>query len=60
MSTSFKWMIRSPSVVWGHDELGVGSSFSVYSSTLEQGKFISIDKSGEITLPLIGKVNWRA
>lgn len=42
--------------VWGHDELGVGSSFSVYSSTLEQGKFISIDKSGEITLPLIGKV----
>ncbi|MEM6803927.1 MAG: polysaccharide biosynthesis/export family protein [Bacteroidota bacterium] len=42
--------------VWGHDELGVGSSFSVYSSTLEQGKYISIDKSGEITLPLIGKV----
>lgn len=42
--------------VWGHDELGVGSSFSVYSSTLEQGKFIAIDKSGEITLPLIGKV----
>ena len=42
--------------VWGHDELGVGSSFSVYSSTLEQGKYITIDTQGEITLPLIGKV----
>ncbi|MEL7533223.1 MAG: polysaccharide biosynthesis/export family protein [Bacteroidota bacterium] len=42
--------------VWGHDELGVGSAFSVFSSTLEQGKYISIDARGEITLPLIGEV----
>ncbi|MFK7921831.1 MAG: polysaccharide biosynthesis/export family protein, partial [Bacteroidia bacterium] len=42
--------------VWGHDELGVGSAFSVFSSTLEQGKFIAIDARGEITLPLIGEV----
>ena len=42
--------------IWGHDDLGVGSSFSVYSSTLDQGKYISIDNQGEITLPLIGKV----
>lgn len=42
--------------VWGHDELGVGSAFSVFSSTLEQGKYIAIDARGEITLPLIGEV----
>lgn len=42
--------------IWGHDELGVGSSFSVYSSTLEQGKFIAVDHLGEISLPLVGKV----
>ncbi|MEO0470243.1 MAG: polysaccharide biosynthesis/export family protein [Bacteroidota bacterium] len=42
--------------VWGHDELGVGSTFSVYSSTLEQGKYISINQQGNISLPLIGTV----
>ncbi len=42
--------------IWGHDELGVGSTFSVYSSTLEQGKYLSIDARGEVTLPLIGEV----
>ncbi|MEM7368407.1 MAG: polysaccharide biosynthesis/export family protein [Bacteroidota bacterium] len=42
--------------IWGHDELGVGSSFSVYSSTLESGKYIVIDQQGEVSLPLIGKV----
>lgn len=42
--------------IWGHDDLGVGSSFSVYSSTLEQGKYISVDNQGEVGLPLIGRV----
>ena len=42
--------------IWGHDELGVGSSFSVYSSTLESGKYIVIDQQGQVSLPLIGKV----
>lgn len=42
--------------IWGHDDLGVGSTFSVYSSTLEQGKYLSIDARGEVTLPLIGAV----
>lgn len=42
--------------VWGHDELGVGSSFSVYDANLESGHFLTIDLRGEITLPLIGRV----
>ncbi|MEM7658913.1 MAG: polysaccharide biosynthesis/export family protein [Bacteroidota bacterium] len=42
--------------VWGHDDLGVGSAFSVYSSSLEQGKYISVDQEGQISLPLIGVV----
>ncbi|MEL6676475.1 MAG: polysaccharide biosynthesis/export family protein [Bacteroidota bacterium] len=42
--------------IWGHEELGVGSQFSVYSSTLEQGKYISINARGEVTLPLVGTV----
>jgi polysaccharide export outer membrane protein len=41
--------------VWGHDELGVGSTYSVYSSTEASGKYLIIDKLGEISLPLLGK-----
>lgn len=42
--------------VWGHEELGVGSTFSVYNSTVESGKYIILDEKGEIDLPLIGKI----
>jgi polysaccharide export outer membrane protein len=42
--------------VWGHEELGVGSTFSVYNSTLESGKYIILNEKGEIDLPLIGKI----
>lgn len=42
--------------IWGHEELGVGSTFSIYSSNLEQGKYLIIDRQGEVSLPLIGKV----
>lgn len=42
--------------VWGHEELGVGSTFSVYSSTVESGKYVTLDELGSIDLPLIGKI----
>ncbi|MFK7969983.1 MAG: polysaccharide biosynthesis/export family protein [Bacteroidia bacterium] len=42
--------------VWGHEDLGVGSSFSVYNATEETGRFLTIDAAGKITLPLIGEV----
>lgn len=42
--------------IWGHDELGVGSSFSVYSSTLESGKYIVVDQQGKVSLPLVGDI----
>ncbi|RMG16698.1 MAG: polysaccharide export protein [Bacteroidetes bacterium] len=42
--------------VWGHEELGVGSAFGVYSSNEAFGKYISINQQGEITLPLLGDV----
>ena len=43
--------------VWGHEELGVGSTFSVYNSTVESGKYIMLDETGSFELPLVGKVS---
>ncbi|WNJ19320.1 polysaccharide biosynthesis/export family protein [Pontibacter sp. G13] len=42
--------------IWGHDELGVGSAFSTNKSTLAEGKYITIDHRGEVSLPLIGTI----
>lgn len=40
--------------IWGHDELSVGSLFSVYSSNEVYGKWIMIPSSGVVQLPQIG------
>lgn len=43
--------------VWGHENLGVGSSFSVYNATESTGRFLVLDKDGMVNLPLIGEIN---
>jgi len=40
--------------IWGHEELGVGSTFSAFNSSLESGKYLEIDPQGTLVLPLIG------
>ncbi|MEM6262693.1 MAG: polysaccharide biosynthesis/export family protein [Bacteroidota bacterium] len=42
--------------VWGNDELGIGSTFSVYSSNEEFGKYLVIDQNGEVSIPMLGTV----
>ena len=42
--------------IWGHDELSVGSLFSVYSSNEVYGKWLMIPSSGVLQLPQVGAV----
>lgn len=43
--------------VWGHEDLGVGSAFSVYNATEETGRFLTVDVLGNIRLPLVGQIH---
>ncbi len=43
--------------IWGHDELSVGSLFSVYSSNEVYGKWIMIPSSGQVELPQLGPIS---
>lgn len=40
--------------VWSHDELSVGSVFSIYNSNESYGKWIMVDSSGYAVLPKLG------
>ncbi|PHR30920.1 MAG: hypothetical protein COA38_09330 [Fluviicola sp.] len=42
--------------IWGHNDLSLGSIFSIYSSSESFGKWVLIDSSGNATLPKIGEV----
>lgn len=42
--------------IWGHDDLSIGSVNSIYSSSEETGKWITLDKDGEANLPKIGRI----
>lgn len=42
--------------VWGHEELGIGSVNSSFSSNEATGRWLVIDKTGEVNLPRIGRV----
>lgn len=42
--------------IWGHENLSVGSINSSFSSNEATGRWLIIDKTGEVNLPRIGRV----
>ncbi|RMG59349.1 MAG: polysaccharide export protein [Bacteroidetes bacterium] len=42
--------------IWGHEDLGVGSTFAGYSSNESYGKYLTLSAEGSLSLPLIGTV----
>lgn len=42
--------------IWGHDDLSVGSVNSPFSSNEATGRWLIIDKTGEVNLPRVGRV----
>jgi polysaccharide export outer membrane protein len=40
--------------VWGQDELSVGSTYGIYNSNEVYGKWLMVDKKGNIEVPKIG------
>lgn len=40
--------------IWGHDELSMGSAYSIYNSNVSFGKWVLIKKDSTATLPYIG------
>ena len=43
--------------VWGQDELSVGSTYGIYNSNEVYGKWLMVDKQGNIEVPKIGSFN---
>lgn len=43
--------------VWGEDELSVGSVYGIYNSNEVYGKWLMVDKDGNIEIPKIGTTN---
>lgn len=41
--------------IWNHDDLSVGSLYGIYNSNEVYGKWVMIDKLGDVNLPEIGK-----
>lgn len=42
--------------IWDHDDLSIGSLYGIYNSNQVYGKWVLVDRAGEITLPRIGRV----
>jgi len=42
--------------IWGHDDLSLGSVFGIYNSNEVYGKWVLVDRDGNIVLPQIGQV----
>ena len=40
--------------VWGQDDLGVGSIYSIYNSNEVYGKWLLVDQNGNVELPKVG------
>jgi polysaccharide export outer membrane protein len=43
--------------IWGHDELSIGSINTPYMTNETTGRWVILDKEGEVNLPRIGRVN---
>ena len=43
--------------IWGHDDLSIGSINSPYVSDESTGRWVLLDKQGEVNLPKVGRVN---
>ena len=42
--------------IWNHDDLSVGSIFGIYNSNEVYGKWLLVDKKGEVAIPAAGKI----
>ncbi len=42
--------------IWNHDDLSVGSIFGIYNSNEVYGKWLLVDKKGEVAIPAVGKI----
>ena len=42
--------------IWNHDDMSIGSVFSIYNSNEAYGKWVLVDKAGFVSFPKIGKV----
>ncbi|UFH54883.1 polysaccharide biosynthesis/export family protein [Spirosoma sp. KNUC1025] len=42
--------------IWNHDDLSVGSLYSIYSANEVYGKWVMVDPNGEVAVPKIGRV----
>ncbi len=45
--------------IWNHDDMSIGSVFSIYNSNEAYGKWVLVDANGFVTLPKIGRVALR-
>lgn len=43
--------------IWNHDDLSIGSTFSIYNSNEVYGKWVLVDKRGDVVLPALGKLH---
>jgi polysaccharide export outer membrane protein len=43
--------------IWGHEDLSIGSINSPYMTDEETGRWVILDKEGEVNLPKVGRVN---
>ncbi|KAB7727658.1 hypothetical protein F5984_21570 [Rudanella paleaurantiibacter] len=42
--------------IWNHDDLSVGSLYSIYSANEVYGKWVMVDANGDVAVPKIGRV----
>jgi len=43
--------------VWGHDELSIGSVYGIYNSNEVYGKWLLVDRNGNIEVPRLGTMH---
>jgi len=59
--TSYQHIIRTDDKlslsIWNHNDLSIGSVFSIYNSNESFGKWVLIDEDGNAQLPKIGEVH---